>query len=458
MAVRSRSAQVLAAIVASGTAVFGLAAHSGAAAGASAPPAALNGSQHHVCATPLPGTVACHAIVLTPATSPGKVAPAKRWGPTTSAPPTTAPATTAPTTAPATTAPTTTPTTTPTTVAPTTAAPAACAFSAKSGSPAGYAPCDLQSAYSLFSASASVPPTPPTVAIVDAYDDSTAAADLATYRTQFGLPPCGTGCFTKVNQSGGAAAPANNTSWAQEISLDLDMVSATCPYCHILLVEANSNSYGDLFAAENTAYSMGATAISNSWGGGEFSGETNYDLYFNHPGVAITVSAGDKGYGVEYPAASPYVTAVGGTSLVRSGTGWAETVWSGAGSGCSAYEPQPTWQANLGLAGCANRIVGDVAAVADPNTGVAVYDTDGAAGWLIFGGTSVAAPVIASVYAMAGNPVTSGSYPYSHTSGLTDVTSGTNSSTGCSVAYLCTGRVGYDGPTGMGTPKGTSGF
>ncbi len=324
----------------------------------------------------------------------------------------------------------------------------------------GYSPADLQSAYKLPSATAGGGQT---VAIVDAYDDPNAEADLATYRSQFKLASCTTanGCFRKVNQAGTTSYPTANSGWGQEISLDLDMVSAICPTCHILLVEASSASNADLAASVDEAATLGANAISNSYGGSESSGDVStYDVHYNHPGVAITASSGDSGYGPQYPAASPYVTAVGGTTLTRdnSSRGFTETVWSGAGSGCSAYETKPSWQTDTG---CANRTIADVSADADPNTGVAVYDSyasKGQKGWLVFGGTSVASPIIASVYALAGNAAsaTYGSYPYSHTSGLFDVTSGSNGS--CGGTYLCTGAVGYDGPTGNGTPHGTAGF
>jgi subtilase family serine protease len=320
--------------------------------------------------------------------------------------------------------------------------------------PNGYGPADLQAAYSLPSATAG---SGQTIAIVDAYDDPNAAADLATYRSTFGLSACATGCFTKVNQSGGTTPPRANGGWAQEISLDLDMASAVCPNCKILLVEANSAQFTDLAAAENTAAGLGASVISNSYGGSEFSseGSATYDAPFNHPGIPITVSSGDNGYGVEFPAASQYVTAVGGTSLKKSGSTYTETAWSGAGSGCSAYIGKPQWQTD---SGCLQRSVADVSADADPNTGVAVYDSlkyQGRAGWLVFGGTSVAAPVVAGVYALAGNGAAP-SYPYSHTSSLRDVTSGSNGS--CSVAYLCAAGAGFDGPTGLGTPIGATAF
>ncbi|MEC3997963.1 putative Ig domain-containing protein [Actinacidiphila sp. DG2A-62] len=330
--------------------------------------------------------------------------------------------------------------------------------------PSGYGPTDLQSAYALPSSAGSGA----TVAIVDAQDDPNAEADLATYRSQYGLPACTTanGCFKKVNQTGGTSYPSPDSGWAGEISLDLDMVSAVCPQCHILLVEATSASMTNLGTAVNTAVSLGAKYVSNSYGGSESSSDTSYDSsYFNHPGVAITVSSGDSGYGVEYPAASKYVTAVGGTSLSRaSGTtrGWTESVWGsssggeGAGSGCSAYDAKQSWQTDTG---CSKRTVADVSAVADPNTGLAVYDSYQASGWQVYGGTSASSPIIASVYALAGTPAAGtvpASYPYAHTGSLNDVTSGANGS--CSSSYLCTAKSGYDGPTGLGTPKGTAAF
>ena len=324
--------------------------------------------------------------------------------------------------------------------------------------PSGYGPADLWSAYNLPGQSGSGG----TVAIVDAYDDGNAESDLAVYRSQFGLPACTTanGCFRKVNQSGGTSYPRGDAGWAEEISLDLDMASAICPNCKILLVEASSNSFANLSAAVNYAASVnGVVAISNSYGGSEFSGETSSESAYDHPGIAVTVSSGDNGYGVEFPAASQFVTAVGGTSLKKASNsrGWTETVWSGAGSGCSKYIQKPTWQKD---SGCSNRTVADVSAVADPNTGVAVYDTYRLrrGGWLVFGGTSVASPIIAGVYALAGNTssINYGSYPYGHTSGLFDITSGSNGS--CGGSYLCTAGTGFDGPTGLGTPNGFGSF
>jgi subtilase family serine protease len=324
----------------------------------------------------------------------------------------------------------------------------------------GYAPADLQSAYNLQAAALNNGATQ-TVAIIDAFDAPNAEGDLGVYRAQFGLSDCTTAnqCFRKVNQSGNASPlPGPDSGWAQETSLDLDMVSAVCPNCKILLVEATSNSFTDLAAAVDRAALMGATQISNSYGGSEVFG-SSVESHYIHPGIDITVSSGDSGYGVEFPASSPHVTAVGGTHLVHSSNsrGWAETVWSGAGSGCSGTFAKPSWQTDTG---CSRRSVADVAAVADPNTGVAVYDSypnGGQSGWFVFGGTSVAAPIIAAVDGLAGGRsagTSYGSYPYSHTSEFYDVTGGANGS--CTATYLCTGVAGYDGPTGIGTPNGVA--
>jgi Putative Ig domain len=329
----------------------------------------------------------------------------------------------------------------------------------------GYGPSSLQSAYKLPSSTAGAGQT---VAIVDAYDDPAAASDLAAYRTAWGLPACGSGCFSKVNQNGQASplpAASGSTGWATEESLDIDMVSAICPLCHIILVEASGPTTANLGTAVNSAVSLGAKFVSNSYGGGESSADPTFDTqYYKHAGVAVTASAGDDGYGVSYPAASQYVTAVGGTSLTAASNarGWTESVWGssgggeGTGSGCSADDAKPSWQKDTG---CARRTDNDVAAVADPNTGVAVYDTYDAGGWLQVGGTSASSPIVAATFALAGAPA-AGSYPssylYQHASSLFDVTSGANGS--CTTAYLCHGATGYDGPTGLGTPDGVAAF
>jgi subtilase family serine protease len=323
--------------------------------------------------------------------------------------------------------------------------------------PSGYWPADLQSAYAVTGAGSSST----VVAIVDAYGYTNAEADLAVYRSRFGLPACTTanGCFKKVNQSGVQGSyPRSDTGWSQETALDLDMVSAMCPNCHILLVEASSPTYSNLATAVRTAASLGAHVISNSYGGGE-SGSTSYETSYNQPGVAVTVSTGDSGYGVQFPASSDHVIAVGGTTLKQAVNtrGWTETVWSGAGSGCSAVYNQPSWQSGV-VSSCSKRALADVSAVADPSTGVAVYGPVNAkrSGWLVFGGTSVSAPLIGGLYGVNGGTVTYGSDPYGHTNALNDVTSGSNGS--CSGSALCTAKQGWDGPTGLGTPIDSTAF
>jgi len=331
---------------------------------------------------------------------------------------------------------------------------------ASSTPPAGaYGPAQFHTGYNLPATAAAAQ----TIAIVDAYNDPNIESDLATYDSFYGLPACTTanGCFRKVNQTGGSSYPKTNSGWALEISLDVETAHEICQNCKVLLIEAKSNSLANLGAAENEAATLGANVISNSYGGSEYSSETSdQNSYFNHPGIAITASSGDGGYGVEFPAAANTVTAVGGTTLtLNANNSYAgETAWSSAGSGCSAYIAKPSWQTDTG---CANRTVADVSADADPSTGAAVYDSvryQGQAGWFQVGGTSLAAPLIGAVYALAGNAgtVSYGSYPYSHTSALHDVTTGSNGS--CGGSYLCTAGTGYDGPTGVGTPNGTGGF
>lgn len=328
----------------------------------------------------------------------------------------------------------------------------------------GYGPLQFQTAYGVVGIS---PSSTQIIGIVDAFDDPRAESDLNTYSQAFGLPACTTanGCFKKVNQNGGTKYPRGNQGWALEISLDVQAAHAMCPGCKILLVEASSNSFANLLVAEDYATAH-ANVVSNSWGGGEFSSETSssYNGHFNRPGVPITVSSGDSGYGVEFPAASRYVTAVGGTTLNLNSdnTRASETAWRGSGSGCSLYEGKPSWQ---GDTGCTRRTVADVSADADPNTGAAVYDSYGYfgwSGWFQVGGTSLASPIVASVYALAGNAGSTiyGSYPYSHATSLYDVTSGSNwtSATGDCGSYLCHAGAAFDGPTGLGTPNGTSAF
>jgi len=335
--------------------------------------------------------------------------------------------------------------------------------------PAGYGPLTLVAAYKLDQSKGSGR----TVAVVDAYDDPNAESDLAAYRTQYGLPSCTTanGCFKKVSQSGSTThLPPPDAGWAGEISLDLDMVAATCPNCHILLVEATNPTITNLGTAVNRAVTLGAKYVTNSYGAPEDGSEPSYDsAYYHHAGVVITASSGDGNYGAQYPATGAYVTAVGGTSLISAvnDRGWAETVWNtdpadGTGSGCSTNIAKPWFQTNI-APGCSHRAEADVSAVADPNTGMATYNTyltdPYPPGWQVYGGTSVASSIIASVYALAGTPGASdnpNAYPYSHTSSLFDVTTGNNGA--CSPAVLCTAGTGWDGPTGLGTPNGTAAF
>ena len=327
--------------------------------------------------------------------------------------------------------------------------------------PQGYGPADLQSAYKI-------PATPvsgtPTVAIIDAYGYSSLESDLATYRSTYGLPACTTanGCLKIVNQTGQTtplpANPPANDDWTVETALDIDMVSAACPACKILVIQATDDQGDGLFTANNVPSTLGATVISNSWGGPEQAGQpaTAYETYFNHPGIATFVSAGDDGYndagqGPDYPATSAYVIAVGGTNLQKAANsrGWTETAWTSGGSACSLSIPKPAYQTGTM---CQYKATTDIAAVGDPATGVAVYNTmNQNGGWIVVGGTSASSPLVASIFAVTGNGgQTSGSFVMANASKLNDVTSGTNGTCG---NILCTAGTGWDGPTGYGTPN-----
>jgi subtilase family serine protease len=315
--------------------------------------------------------------------------------------------------------------------------------------PSGYGPSDLQAAYNLTSYSEGRGGGT-TVAIVDAFDDPNAASDLSIYRAQYGLPPCtaSNGCFTKYK-----FAKATNTGWAGEESLDVDMVSAICPNCKILLVEAAKPSTAALSAAEKYATAR-AKYVSNSWSGNE--GGKAYDRYYDVSGVAITAATGDSGYNpvAQWPAILPSVVGVGGTDLTSIAPR-TESAWGGSGSGCSTIYRMPSFQSGIDT-GCGDRAQSDVAADASPNTGVAVYDSFHQRGWEVFGGTSVATPIIASVFALAGRTRTNNpGNLYSHSSRLNDITMGNNGNCG---APLCKAGVGWDGPTGLGTPNGIAAF
>jgi subtilase family serine protease len=321
----------------------------------------------------------------------------------------------------------------------------------------GFGPADLRDAYKITGNGKSST----VIALVDAFGYTNAEADLGTYRSNFSLPACTTanGCFEKLNQQGQQSNyPAQNIGWAQESALDVDMASAMCPNCKIWLVEGNTNSFSDLAASVQEAFTLGAHVISNSYGGSEGgtqSAEANYD----HSGIAITASTGDKAFaaGPQFPATSPHVIAVGGTHLVRdsSDRGWTETAWIDAGSGCSTVYAKPKWQKDTG---CSKRIEADVSADADPATGVAVFGpaANGVSTWLRFGGTSVAAPLIGGVYGVNGKKVKFAGKLYGKKASLFDVTSGSNGT--CTPSYFCTAGPGYDGPTGLGTPNGSKSF
>jgi subtilase family serine protease len=334
--------------------------------------------------------------------------------------------------------------------------------------PSGYSPGDFESAYNLPTTS----PIPQTIALVDAYDDPTARRDLNTYDKAFGLPPfpaCSatvkTGCFRKVNQSGNPSPlPKVSSGWALEISLDVQIAHAICQNCKILLVEAKTSSTWNLGKAVNTAVKLGATEVSNSYGGPP--GNLAAASYYDHSGVAITAAAGDFGFGAQSPASYATVIAVGGTTLKlgTSGGYGSESVWSRTGSGCDPSIATPSWQSSLSnwpAVDCTGRSVADVAADANPKTGAAIYDStalSGQFGWFRVGGTSLSSPLIAAVFALAGND---GSTPYpaqllyQATGGLHDVTSGRNGSCG---SIQCMAGPGYDGPTGLGTPDGVTAF
>lgn len=341
-------------------------------------------------------------------------------------------------------------------------------------------PAQLHTAYNLpcspgglVSSTCSTPSQfgPQTIAVAIAFHDPTLENDLNVYSSNFGIPLCtkASGCLNVVDQNGGSSLPSTvNGSWALEESMDVQVAHSICQTCKILVVEANSNFFSDLATAVNTAANLGANAISNSYGGGEWSGEGSYDAFYNHPGIAVTASSGDNGYGVSYPASSSYVVAIGGTTLqlYTDFTYAQETVWNGTGSGCSKYEAVSSWQtalSNWNNTGCSTKkATADVAAVADPSTGAAVYDStpySGLTGWWQVGGTSLASPIIAAIYTMSAGSYNfqASSIPYSNynLSNFHDVVSGNN---GSCLTIMCVGGVGFDGPTGLGTPNGVGGF
>jgi subtilase family serine protease len=324
----------------------------------------------------------------------------------------------------------------------------------------GLTPAQVRAAYGLGGTSGQGR----TVAIVDAYGYPNLAADLNVYRSQFGLPACTTtnGCLRVIDQNGGTNLPRFDAGWAGETALDVDAVSATCPDCKILVVQASSASIANLGTAVATAARQpGVVAISNSYGGGDLSDAT-YGAAYDHPGIAVTASTGDNGYqGGSFPASSRYVTAVGGTTLAPAANarGWTESAWSGAGSGCSTVNAALAAAAGSGT-GCARRAIADVSAAADPSQGgLAVYypTSRTSSTWAQVGGTSESSPIIASVYALSGNTAGyANAIPYAHAGQLNDVSTGSNGS--CPTVQWCQARVGWDGPTGLGSPNGVGAF
>jgi PKD repeat protein len=336
-----------------------------------------------------------------------------------------------------------------TTAAPATVPPAAAT------PPVADTPAYLQQAYDLSYLSQNAGHGD-TVAVVDAYDDPSAESDLATYRSTYGLPACTTanGCFRKVNQSGAASPlPTADSGWDQEITLDLDAVSAICPNCHILLVEANSSYFSDLAPAMQTAASLGANQISASWSGTSSSPLSGTYTFTGIPTVAATGDDGYVGPGYDsYPAALPNVTAAGGTSLATaSGSGvrgFSESAWSGAGSGCDTQFATPPYQPSTS---CGHRAYADVSADADPATGLRIYENNS---WYLVGGTSLSTPLIASYYAITGVTTSTSQWAYSDSSLLNDIVSGTNGSCAAGISSICNAGVGFDGPTGVGSISG----
>jgi hypothetical protein len=328
--------------------------------------------------------------------------------------------------------------------------------SASGPAPTALTPADIKDAYKLPDGGQGQ-----TVAVVDAFGYSSAEDDLATFRSEFGLPACTSadGCFRKVDQRGATDYPADDPSWGEETALDLDAVSSACPQCHILLVEGDSASTSDMAGAVKTAISLGAKFVSNSYGlSGESPTEDSLTDY-EQPGVVVTASSGDVGNVVNWPASDPDVVAVGGTTLARDAStprGWTEGAWNSGGSGCSEYEPQPSYQADLAT-DCTRRAIADISADADPASGLAVYDTLGEGGWLQVGGTSLSSPLVAAMYALAGSPAAGTfpvTYPYADQGNhLFDVTSGSDGPCG---NVLCQTGTGWDGPTGLGSPDGVS--
>src|SRR6266851_2988910 len=327
-------------------------------------------------------------------------------------------------------------------------------------SPSGETPASLRAVYNLPSTGGGG-----VIAIVDAFDYPTAENDLNVFSTQFGLPACTTanGCFKKVFASG--VQPRTNCGWAQEAALDIEWAHAMAPGARIILVEAASNSFANLFAAVDVASNLvasgGGGEVSMSWGGSEFSTEANSDSHFTTNGVVYFAASGDTGGATIYPGVSPSVVSAGGTTINRDSSGnfVSETGWSGSGGGPSKYEPRPSYQDGIATIVGTQRGAPDFSFDADPNSGVSVYDTtrcQGQSGWLVFGGTSVASPSLAGIVNLAGHfnasSVAELTTIYGNLGNATDfrdITSGTAGSFTCA--------VGWDFVTGVGSNQGLNG-
>lgn len=312
-----------------------------------------------------------------------------------------------------------------------------------SSNPFGFGPYDWRKAYGPPGLAAA------RVGIVVAYGDPVLASDLGRYSSSFGipnLPPCSSSaqssCLDLRTQTGAVGVIGSDSGWATETALDAETVHGLCPRCRIEVVAAASASISDLLTAVDQAVTLGSTIVSMSWGGREFITETELESHFTRPDITFIASSGDGGYGTSWPAVSPHILAVGGTSLSFAGSIAHETAWSGSGSGCSRYEAKPVWQLDTP---CKNRSMADISADADPATGAAVYH----GAWYRVGGTSLAAPIIAGFAATHGGV----SLPrvYALARQLRDIETGTNGNCSQIKAYLCRSRVGYDGPTGLGS-------
>ncbi len=319
--------------------------------------------------------------------------------------------------------------------------------------PRGYGAPDLEQAYGL----TGTPSANQTVAVVVAYHDPRALTDLNSYREQFGLPRCtrSAGCFRQINQRGQQSHyPTTDQGWALEAALDLQMISAACPDCRIVLSEADSPTDLDLGKATDAAVAAGANVTNHSYGIFEHNGVENQNAHYAAPGVTAVAASGDSGFGpASFPASSPDVVSVGGTTLHRAPNqrGWHEDAWRYGGSGCSAYFAKPAWQSDPS---CLGRTYADISAVGDNLTGVAVYDSfgyDGHKGWFVIGGTSVSSPLVAGMIGRSGAGGIRPASWYGHPGRFHDVVKGSNGF--CRGNYLCTAKPGYDAPTGWGSPR-----